>query len=60
MCKRCKHKNQRCITNIYGDAINEFNCRSVWVCLDCGSWIYKDELDANCKCVNFRRKGDIK
>lgn len=50
---RCKHVNKKCLTNIYGDIINDFNCRSIYVCKDCGKYIPSNKLDKNCKIINF-------
>ena len=49
----CKHTNQTCISNIHGDWINFCNCRSVWVCKDCGKVFHKWDLYKDCKVVNF-------
>lgn len=54
----CKHKNIRCLTNLYGDFINCHStaskiCRSVWLCKDCGKVIKKERLEPSCKTVNF-------
>lgn len=46
--KKCKHENIQTITNIYGDPINMFGCRSLSNCIDCGK-IFKGGLDLNCK-----------
>jgi acetyl-CoA carboxylase beta subunit len=48
----CKHINTKTITNIYGDAINHFNARSIRECTDCGKTIYHPSLDKNCKVSN--------
>jgi hypothetical protein len=45
---RCKHENIQTLTNIYGDAINYFNARSIRMCTRCGKKFYKNELDKNC------------
>lgn len=47
----CKHKNTYTITNFYGDAINQFGCRSWKMCRDCNK-IIKCCLDKNCNRVN--------
>lgn len=52
----CKHHNQKCITNIYGDLINDYDCRSIWKCLNCGQLIKSDELCKDCKTINFTMK----
>ena len=49
----CKHKSKKCITNIYGDMINDLNCRSVWECEKCGKLFFSSELNQNCKVINF-------
>ena len=49
----CKHEEQYCVTNIYGDMINSLDCRSVWECQKCGKRFRKDILDPNCTIVNF-------
>lgn len=57
---RCKHKNQRTITNIGGDMINMIDARSVRECKDCGKIIFSLYLDETCKKVNefYRDKED--
>ena len=47
----CKHTDTYTITNFYGDAINQFGCRSWKICKECGK-IIKDGLDKECKRVN--------
>lgn len=45
---RCKHENIQTLTNIYGDAINHFNARSISMCTNCGKE-FRGGLDENCK-----------
>lgn len=52
----CKHNEKVCITNIYGDLINDWNCRSVWECKKCGKMFRSDELEESCDVVNFVMK----
>lgn len=52
MNKDCQHKNIRTITNIYGDAINVYDARSIQMCNDCGKIIYSDYLDKDCHNTN--------
>ena len=41
----CKHKHVRFIRNIHGDEIIEYGYkRSVYVCINCGKYFYKDQL----------------
>ena len=47
----CKHEHTYTVTNFYGDAINEFGCRSWKRCRDCDK-IIKSGLDKNCNRVN--------
>lgn len=49
----CKHNEKVCITNIFGDLINDYNCRSIWKCKKCGKKFKSNKLDYNCKIVNF-------
>lgn len=59
--KDCQHKNIRTITNIYGDAINAYDARSIRICDDCGKIIYSDYIDKECYKINkFNKqyKGD--
>lgn len=59
--KDCQHKNIRTITNIYGDAINAYDARSIRICDDCGKIIYSDYIDKECHKINkFNKqyKGD--
>lgn len=49
----CRHKNQICITNIYGNLINHMNCRSVWQCERCGKYFYNNKLEPRCETINF-------
>lgn len=51
----CKHKEKTCITNIHGDWINIYNCRSIWKCKKCKKLIKSNELVKDCKFVNFKR-----
>lgn len=54
---RCKHTNQECMSNFYGDFINIISVkkvyRSAWVCKDCGKVIYSEYLEPSCKITNF-------
>ena len=55
----CKHTEQECITNFSGDYINNISnskhiYRSAWRCKDCNKVIYHEELDANCKIINWQ------
>lgn len=57
----CKHKNQICLTNCYGDFILHVSTRkqitrSIWKCHDCGKVFLKPTLDPNCKYTNFHKK----
>lgn len=56
MCKSwfCKHKEKVTLTNIYGDMINQVNCRCIKRCTKCGKRFFVNELDGKCKIVNFR------
>lgn len=56
MCKRlfCKHKTMTCITNIYGDCINYYGCRSIWECKRCGKRFRSDKLEPSCEVINFK------
>lgn len=56
---KCKHNNLTTITNIYGDAINYYNCRSIKLCKDCGKLIRSNELDDKCNVVNFIPKEEL-
>ena len=47
----CKHEFKT-ITNLYGDAINRFNARSIAQCIHCGKAVFSGRLDPNCKKVN--------
>lgn len=47
----CEHTDIYTITNFYGDAINQFGCRSWKECIKCGK-IIKGDLDKNCSRVN--------
>ena len=49
----CKHKNKKCITNIYGDLRNDFDCMSIWECENCGKLFLNSKLNRNCKVINF-------
>ena len=64
---RCKHQNQECMTNFYGDFIDVVSThkkiiRSAWRCKDCGKVIYKEILGEDCKVINWdlyhKHKGD--
>lgn len=50
--KKCKHENLQTITNLYGDAINYYDGRSIKACTKCGKQIICNQLDNNCKRVN--------
>ena len=52
----CRHKNKICITNIYGDCINIFGCRSIWKCVKCNKRFRSDKLNEDCKIINFTIK----
>lgn len=58
----CKHINQECMSNFYGDFINIVSnrkiIRSVWRCKDCGKIIYKEILGENCKVINWGLSSD--
>lgn len=47
----CKHKYET-ITNIHGDWINIYGCRSMKKCVYCGKVIKSEILDKNCNKVN--------
>lgn len=49
---KCKHINKQTITNIYGDAINHLNGRSIVSCVDCGKEFIAESLDKSCKRSN--------
>ena len=40
----CSHKSQRFIRNIYGDEINQCDCRSLYQCEDCNKIIKSNDL----------------
>ena len=55
----CKHKNQTCVTNLYGDLIYVYStrktiARSIWKCEDCNKEIIKSTLEFSCNISNFR------
>lgn len=53
----CKHKIKITLTNLHGDAINQFNGkRAVTQCVSCGKIIFTDALDPNCDTINFTMK----
>lgn len=56
---KCKHNNIQTITNLYGDAIIYYNCRSIKICKDCGKIIKSETLDKNCNVINFEPKEEI-
>lgn len=41
---RCKNHSFVWMTNVYGDAINHLNCRSIWKCEKCGKLDYRKHL----------------
>lgn len=54
----CKHQNLKCVTNYYGDMINEVSTckkiyRSAWVCTDCSKSIFSEYLEPSCNVVNY-------
>lgn len=40
----CKHEMQVFNSNVYGDAINILNCRSLWTCAKCGKYFRRQYL----------------
>ena len=52
----CRHKEITCITNLHGDLINIYECRSLWECKRCKKVIKSKELNKQCKYVNFHLK----
>lgn len=52
----CRHKRISCISNFYGDAINDMNCRSLWECDRCKKLFMSDNLCSDCKYINFHPK----
>lgn len=52
----CKHKRIHCITNLFGDMRNDFNCCSVWACDKCGKMFLSDDFSQNCDLINFTIK----
>ena len=53
--KFCSHKRIRCVTNLYGDIRNDFNCCSIWECEKCGKVFLSDNICEDCKVVNFKQ-----
>ena len=51
----CKHEFKT-LTNIHGDLINAFGCRSIQECVKCGKCKKLNELDESCTKVNFQEK----
>ena len=49
----CRHEHKTCITNIYGDMINDLMCRSVWKCERCDKSFFSDKVEPSCEVVNF-------
>lgn len=49
---RCKHDNLYTVTNVYGDSINMYDCRSIRQCKNCGKKIFHNSLDTKCNRVN--------
>lgn len=54
----CRHKNKKCITNLYGDVVNMLSTdkhiyRSVWKCTNCGKCFYSEKLDPDCMIINW-------
>lgn len=55
----CKHVEQECITNFYGDYIDNVSnskhtYRSAWRCRECNKVIYHKELNPDCKLINWQ------
>ena len=50
----CKHSDKECITNLYGDYIHYYNCRSIHRCKHCGKEIKGKQLNKGCKIINFK------
>lgn len=56
----CKHNNQECLTNVYGDYITCLSSgkkiyRSIWKCSDCGKIIMSEILNEKCEYKNWRK-----
>lgn len=60
--RKCKIHEYETITNLYGDAINQFPMkngrvtRSIRRCKHCKKIIYSPMLDIKCDIVNFNSK----
>lgn len=52
----CVHSEKECITNLHGDYINHYNCRSIYRCNKCGKQFKSMQLNSSCEYVNFKRK----
>lgn len=44
----CTHEDLYTITNVYGDPINFYDCRSIKQCKNCGKFFYHQFLDREC------------
>ena len=40
----CRHYKVEFVSNVYGDQINYFNCRSFWKCVKCGEYVKSQQL----------------
>ena len=54
----CNHTNQKCITILDGDYINNLNDgkrirKSTWICERCGKLIYKPFIDSECSTAGW-------
>ena len=49
----CRHKHTKTITNISGDYLYFYKCRSIKLCPECGKIIKDQNPDRNCKICNF-------
>lgn len=54
----CRHKEKVCVTNIYGDLINDYNARSIWECTRCKRLFRSYSLEPSCDIINFNLRGD--
>ena len=48
----CTHEDLYTITNVYGDPINFYDCRSIKQCKNCGKFFYHQFLDRECDRAN--------
>lgn len=48
----CTHEDLYIITNVYGDPINFYDCRSIKQCKNCGKFFYHQFLDRECDRAN--------